>query len=94
MPDRSAISEYPFSGDVNVTGGVGETYTLDPARAALVQIYVDHADGGTVALGGGSAVPIAGQEWITVWIAGFPGKRSSTFEVTPTTTCDVFDRVY
>jgi len=46
-------------------------------------------------VGGGDAVPIAGEQWVTAWTPGPPSQRGSTITVTPTTgSTDLHVRVH
>jgi len=92
--DLSGINAYPRSATASSVTGA-EVLTIDPSRASLVLVYIDASDGGTLSLGGGDAVPIAGEQWVTAWIPGPPSQRGSTVSVTPTTgSTDIHFRVH
>ena len=86
----------PHSEDITSVSGA-EVVTFDPSRVSLIRAYFDHADGGTIILGSGDAVQVAGQTWDSVWIAPraphTPG-ATTTATLTPTTACDVELRLY
>ena len=93
--DLSAVA-VPHSEDITGVSSA-EVVTIDPARCSMVRCYIDHADGGTVTLGAGDAVQVAGQAWDTVWIGPripmAPG-TTTTLTITPTSACDVELRLF
>jgi len=74
MADLSGLNAYPAAGAATFTATTGETFTLDPDNAQLLQIYVDHAsDPAEVSYDGGSTwVDLgtdANQGWVSIWAA-------------------------
>ncbi len=91
--DLSSVA-IPHSEDIASVASA-EVVTFDGGRVSMIRAYIDDAGGGTVIIGSGDAVQVAGQTWDTIWIAPrSPIIGTTTISITPGTTADVELRLY
>lgn len=94
IPNFSQSNAYPRTHKEAGASGA-QVITIDPRRTSAVYVLIDHADGGTVALGGGTAVKVPGQEYQLAWLQpAHPGTADETIEVNVTTASDLHVKVY
>jgi len=95
MATNLSTAVLPHSEDITGVSSA-EVITFDPSRVSLIRCKIDHASGGTITLGAGDAVSVAGQTWDSIWIAPRTPMTSgvTTVTVTPGATCDVELRLY
>lgn len=94
IPNFAASNSYPQTHVESSASGT-QTITIDPRRTLAVYVYIDHANGGTVNLGGGTAVKVTAQQWELVWMQpAHPGTADTTIEIVPVHAADIHIKVY
>ena len=80
----------PFSKTISSVAAA-ETITINGSEVQLVEVYIDTATASTQTLGGGDAVPIETQKWVSLYIAPRVPRRDPLIDlvVTPGATADV-----
>ena len=94
VPNFSQGNSYPQTHKEASASGA-HVITINPRLTSAVYVMIDHADGGTVATGGGAAVKVDGQEYQLVWMQpAHPGVADETIDLNVTTSADLHIKVF
>lgn len=94
IPNFALSNSYPQTHKEALVSGA-QVITIDPRRTSAVYVLIDHATGGTVATGGGSAVVLQGEEFQLVWMQPIhPGTADTTIDITVTHAADLHIKVF